>query len=353
MNIDFNTVGNKNTEEIFRDSSQKRTYAAKEPAPSLGYSLNLNSWKKGMMAYGKANENRESHGKKSLAESLQESGSYDAHTAHNYMAVMSNTMSEKDFNELQKEGCHPGKMEIKEAVTNLDRIKVTLAEAGVHVAGYTDNIDSEAVEAITGSKSMAKEILDSPISGNEAMESLNSYDLPATEENIKNVLAASELALSLQPLSDGGVTYLIENSLEPTIMNAYEAQYAVGTGELSAAQGYFSLDASGYYAEKAESTDLSSLSDRIDGIINEAGLPINEDTRTDAAWFIERGIPLEPSALQSYEDLKSIEIPLDKKALMNEMMDAISQGKSAENAYLIKDYRLIKKERILSETRLK
>ncbi|MBO6149082.1 MAG: hypothetical protein J6O55_07070, partial [Lachnospiraceae bacterium] len=178
-------------------------------------------------------------------------------------------------------------------------------------------------------------------------------DLPATEENIKNVLAASELALSLQPLSDGGITYLIENSLEPTIMNAYEAQYAVGTGELSTAQGYFSLDASGYYAEKAESTDLSSLSDRIDGIINEAGLPIDEDTRTDAAWLIERGIPLEPSALQSYEDLKSIEIPLDKKSLMNEMMDAISQGKSAENAYLIKDYRLIKKERILSETRLK
>ena len=45
---------------------------------------------------------------KTIEEVMQNAGLIDVTTQKNYMAVMSNTMSDEDFARLQKEGYHPG-----------------------------------------------------------------------------------------------------------------------------------------------------------------------------------------------------------------------------------------------------
>ena len=93
----------------------------------------------------------------SLEKSLRKasSGVFDEKAYKNYMAVMSNTMSNKDFMALQDEGWKISSMSAEQAVTNLDRIKVTLARAGVNVAGYTDTVDKDTLEAIAGGAAAA------------------------------------------------------------------------------------------------------------------------------------------------------------------------------------------------------
>ena len=292
---------------------------------------------------------------KTLEESLQDVDNYDPQTMHNYMAVMSNCMSEEDFSELQKNGYSIGSMEPKEAVTNLDRIKVTLAKAGINVAGYTDTVDSDTVREIAGSAGEANrinELNNKTTEGDFIRDSFKNTDLPPTEDNILSAEKALEKAAGITELSDNTVRYMIDNELEPTIENIYEAQFKSGTGSLRQS-AYFADGAErSYIQKKADSSDISQISGQIDEIINNAGFEADDSTRADAAWLIEKGLPLTKENLQLYEDIKGISLPADKAELMGEITEAISRGKSADNAYMIRNYNAVKAERQLEETRL-
>ena len=59
------------------------------------------------------------HGK-TAEEVMQDAGLIDLATQRDYMTVMSNTMSDEDFQRLKEEGYHPGDMDIEEVVTIVD-----------------------------------------------------------------------------------------------------------------------------------------------------------------------------------------------------------------------------------------
>ena len=97
------------------------------------------------------------HGK-SMEEVMQEVGQENLTAQRNYMAVMSNSMSDEDFAKLQEEGFHPGSTDIETVVTIVDEIKAALIKGGTHIEGYTDNISDEVLESITGSEAFANEL---------------------------------------------------------------------------------------------------------------------------------------------------------------------------------------------------
>ncbi len=294
---------------------------------------------------------------------LESAASFDAKNAHNYMAVMSNTLSDRDFKKLREEGYEPGRMSGAEAVTNLDRIKVVLKEAGVDVAGFTDTVDKDTVTEITGSVSEAARITaDTPVNnemvkdrealGDFVREALDKADLPLTEYNIQEALSAVEMASKTGPLDQGSIEYLLSNSEEPTIENAYVASHS-GAGSLSkGAEGYFKTDGADYLAEIAGSEDLKAIEGQIDGIIERAGFKADKKLREDARYLIRQGFALNTDNLRLYEDLKGISFPLKAGDLMQEITEALSEGRGAGSAFLIKGYNRIKNERILNETRL-
>lgn len=301
--------------------------------------------------------------KKDKAGILDDAASFDAKNAHNYMAVMSNTMSLKDFQEMKEEGYHPGKMSEAEAVTNLDRIKVILSEAGVDVAGFTDTVDRKTAAKITGSEVTANRITDDTPVNKDLLKderSLNEYisknlkeaDLPATEDNISSALKAFDTASKIEAMDKGDMEYMVLKGEEPTIDNVYMAEHSGGKEAGGQGKGYFRTEGAGYFAEAASSEDLDAISGQIENVIREAGFDVTDETREDARELIRGGFALTKENLSLYEDLKGISFPLKAGDLMQEIAEAEARGERAGNAYLIRGYNRIKNERIFNETRL-
>lgn len=107
---------------------------------------------------------------------LDEASLYDTKNSKDFMVVMSNTLSDEDYKKLQEKGGNPGDYEPGEMVTVIDEIKVTLARAGVHIAGYTDDLDAGALKEAAGNEAYAAAIA-------HALEAKN---LPVTEKNVKD-----------------------------------------------------------------------------------------------------------------------------------------------------------------------
>ena len=263
------------------------------------------------------------HGK-TTEEVMQEAGQINVAQQKDYMTVMSHSMSEEDFAKLQKEGYHPGNEEIGTMVTVVDRIKAELIKAGVQVDGYTDTLDTKTLERITGDKAQAQMI----------EKKLQENDVPVTEENVEQSKEALDKVTELSELSDGVIKYMILNHIEPTIDNIYAAEYSASGDGNRQGRGYYTDDMAGYYAKKAESIDYQQIMPQIEKIINQAGLSVTEETTEEAKWLIEKGVPLTEDTLQQYEALKAITITDDTEQLMNQIGQAISEGKQAGAALL-------------------
>ena len=105
-----------------------------------------------------------------VVEELQKKDDLTADDRKNEMAVLSNTVSADDLQQMQKEG--------HTVVTVTDKIKAELAKAGVDISAYGDGLTKEQLENITGSAAVATQI--------EAV--LKANDLPATNANVSETV---------------------------------------------------------------------------------------------------------------------------------------------------------------------
>lgn len=330
MKIDFSQIELNKTKTDIRTATKAQNTATLSMAGGVVADLSGNTG---------ISESAYTKKTRSLADKLESIGSYNEKNERNYMAVMSNTLSDKDYQELINNGYAPGQMEIKDAVTSLDRMKVKLSQAGVNVEGYTDTVSSDKVEEITGTAAVSA--------------ALKNADLPVTDDNVKGVQEALSIASELKPLNDASMKYMIENDMEPTIANVYSAQFSAGDTVPLSSGGYFSSDGTGAYLAQAAVTSDNIISDpqikeQIDNVIKQAGLTVSDDTEKDAEKLISEGIPLNTDTLIQYTDLKKTDIKADIK----EITAAVTDGKRPVDAYLIRDYKNIKAERQLKETEL-
>lgn len=255
---------------------------------------------------------------------MDEASFYDAKNSKDFMVVMSNTLSDEDYKKLQENGGNPGDYEPGEMVTVIDEIKVTLARAGVHIVGYTDNLDSAALKEAAGNEAYAAAIA-------HALEAKN---LPVTEKNVKDCYNEIEKASHITELSDGAKKYLLENDLEPTIDALYKASYAGVKNAAAQPSGYFGAGAEGYLAKKGTVEDLSAMDEQIKKVIISAGLEVNEETMGNARWLLEKGLPLTEKNLFRLEQLNTFTFPMKPEEAALAAADAISVGLSAKDADL-------------------
>ena len=112
-----------------------------------GYTLDIADKVMDNEAYG-------SHGM-TTDDIMQQAANADTQSKKDFMIVMSSCVSGEDLQKMQEEGFTPGSVDVETYVTLVDKIKVTLAQAGVEVAGYNDDLDIETVEQIVGSRADA------------------------------------------------------------------------------------------------------------------------------------------------------------------------------------------------------
>ena len=102
---------------------------------------------------------------------------FDVKNNLDYMTVMSNTMSAKDFNRMMDDGFNPSDMDEVESLNTLDKIKAKMAESGVIIEGYNDDLSVDEIEEITGSRVMAEAL----------KKEFDARDLSVNSENIEEI----------------------------------------------------------------------------------------------------------------------------------------------------------------------
>ena len=262
------------------------------------------------------------HGK-TAEEVMQDAGLIDVATQRDYMTVMSNTMSEEDFDRLQRDGYHPGDMDIEEVVTIVDKIKAELVKGGTQIVGYTDDLDEETLEEITGSETFARELC----------RQFAMHDVPVTRENVTNAKQAYDRAAELRGPEDGTVRYMVENRIEPTVDGMYLAEHS-STADTRQSHGYYASDASGYYAKKAEEYNWEQLAPQMEKVLEEAGLEPTDENLEEAKWLVGSGIPLTAESVSRLHEIRQTELPQSTEQLLAAIAAAIADGKSAGSANL-------------------
>ncbi len=258
-----------------------------------------------------------------------------------YVTVMSNSVSGQDLEKLREEGYRPCDMEAGEMVNTVESIKATLAEAGVVIEGYNDDLDMETLEQYTGSKSRALEL----------RKQFRENDIPVTEENAQEAMRAYETATQIPKPGDGTTKYLVENGMKPTIENLYLASYSgIGDGTRQS-YGYYDQNGLGYYAKKAESYDWEALREQMQSVIEQAGLPVDETSFEQAKFLIEKGIALTPDTLGRMADIAQVSYPFEEAELMRSIAIALADGKKAVKADLSAEESMLQQAvRIKQET---
>lgn len=255
--------------------------------------------------------------KKTVLDKVEDSTQLDAATRKDQMAVLSHTTSEADYKKMQEEGFTLDATASNTIVTVTDEIKVQMAKAGKDVSAYGDSLSDEELEAVTGNAAVANQV------ENQISEAMKEADIPATEENVKSVEDGLKQAQALQNLSDGAIKYLLDNGLEPTIENIYLAEHS---GSIS----YNSKDA----------MDIPGLTAQIEKVIRSAGLEVTDETVKSSQWLVANQIPLTKENLAYLEELKNIELPVSDEVMIDRMVEAIAEGKTAQTASLVEGYSL-------------
>lgn len=321
-------------QNIDKSTTSHSTARIQETNKTSGYALDISGIVTDNTAYG-------GHGK-TTEDIMQEAAQVNDNITlqKNYMAVMSNSVSEEDLAKIQEEGFHPGSEDIETVVTIVDKIKASLAEAGVDIVGFTDDLDIETLSKVVGSEGLAHAIVNA----------FAGKDIPLTEANITDTVRAYEKAGEIQAVSDGATKYMVQNQLSPTIENVYKAQFSDTTSGDKQGRGYYADDAKGYYAKKAEDFHWEQLRPQMEKIIEEAGLSIDENSLANARWLIEKGIPLTAQALQELTEIKNIDLPRDMEWLIQSAAAAIADGKSAKDALLTDNRSLDEKAADIKDT---
>lgn len=249
---------------------------------------------------------------KTFLDKLEESMSMDTQDRKNEMTVLSQTTSPEDYKEMEKEGFSGGATESHTIVTVTDKIKATMAKAGVDVS-YGDPLSQEELEAITGNVAVATQIANA----------LREADLPVNESNVQDAVEAYDQASSLEKPSDGAVKYMLDNHLKPSISNLYKAEYS---------------GSSNYNSSYMEEIDFSGLQAQIEQTIKAAGLEVNDQTIADSQWMIANNISFTAENLSYLEQLKSLQLPCDADSVISAMTTAVAEGMRPADGMLLSGY---------------
>ena len=285
----------------------------------MGFSLDITGKVRENAAYGKEEL-------KSAEEIAQMAGMSNASVQRDYMAVMSNSMSDEDFAELIKDGVDPTKIPAQETVTNLDKIKIRMAESGQVIAGFNDDLTEEDIKAVLGNSFNAGKIIS---------DTLKASDLPDTKENVSSVKEAVMMAQNLKPLTDEAISYMIGADMEPTIDNLYKAEYSAASAAKPDAGVHFD-GAATYAGSDLTMSNWDDLKDQALAVIREAGVENEEEALSDARWIAAHELPITKESLAAYARVKETTLPADPKDLIAAMTVAMEEGKSAKEADLSK-----------------
>ncbi|MBR1693189.1 MAG: hypothetical protein IJ711_10530 [Lachnospiraceae bacterium] len=316
MRISFEQIGNQQN----MDNGSRILHSTPSETGKIynrmGYKIDISGTALDNNAYGGQGKTAE--------DVMQEASQRNVQTERNYMVVMSNSMSAKDFAKLQEDGYQVGHTDVETIVSIVDKIKATMAQSGQIIVGYTDDLSMEELTQITGDISLAVSI----------SKSFEEHNIPATEENVRGAVTAFQKAMQMPDITDGALKYMVMNQQQPTIENIYLAGYKSFADDKTQAMGYFADDLAGYYGKKADDMDAGKLTAQMEKIIEEAGLTVSDETLNEAKWLVENGAMLTADSMRLLHDIRQLTFPVGPEQALDAIAVSIAEGRKPENASL-------------------
>ncbi|MBR1572150.1 MAG: hypothetical protein IJ655_05380 [Lachnospiraceae bacterium] len=281
--------------------------------------------------------NRQSVGSDSVADKLENDmiHSQTATDLHNKMAVYSQTVSEEDFAKMQQDGFDPMNMEVHDIVTVADKIKIALAKGG-HDISKMGGVSDAAIQEMAGGEVAAAALK------RQLTDAVSARDLPQDTQMLQDGEQAVNMLEEIPAkLSDGAKVYLMDNNLEPTITNVYQATFATTSME----DRVVSLtDTEAVFEESGNNQLLSQL----ESVITDAGLELEDDRVRDAKWLMLNNLPVDSENILQAQELNNISVEIDRETAVEVVADVMARGENP----LDMDLRQLKSMIQLQETRL-
>lgn len=263
------------------------------------------------------------HLEKSLGEKEEEEKQEEeVANAKNKLEDIASRLTKEDYNQLIKEGDLLEAYDLVRLDKALARIKEQRDYKEESIDKQVQNFTQKRKE-ITHSANLNKS---NKSVNEEIVKRLEEANLPVTETNIAKITIAMEMTGSVESLSDKDKYYLVSNNLEPTIENVYKATF------------------SSTNINKAAFSDsvLNEMKSQMDGVIESAGLEVNEENQNKAIWLLEHDLPITKENLIKLNQLDDISIAMEEEESKDKVLDKIVksliQGVSPEKTNLV-DYK--------------
>ncbi|ROR23688.1 hypothetical protein EDD66_11383 [Mobilisporobacter senegalensis] len=230
-----------------------------------------------------------------------------------------------DYNELIKEGDLLEAYDLVRLEKALARIKEQREIKEINIEKQVRDISRDREEikrTANGNKSNSK-------TSEEIIKKLEDANLPVTDTNIAKISTTMELAGNLAAISDKDKYYLINNNLEPTIENIYKATYS----------------SSLIYKTPISDSIINEMKNQVEGVIESAGLEVNEENQDKARWLLEHNLPLTKENLIKLDQLDDINLSMKetdyKDKALDKIIQSMSQGRAPEKTSLVDNSKYI------------
>ncbi len=245
--------------------------------------------------------------KKTLSDIQSNAEGIDTEAQENMGILLSNTLSPEEYEKAAGDGFDLSDMNEKETVTIVDKIKAELIRSGKHIAGFTDDCDTEVLAEVFGSMTLAM-----------------------------------DLASNLTPLSDEAKAFMIENDMEPTIENIYMAENTTAKRSLATAPAYLAQSVTGYFTKTETVSDIQLEADAQD-VLKKNAMEDNDENLQMAKFFVREGLLTDNSAFESYEKLSQLNLPPTDEEVNKAVENALFEGKAPIRANLAQSENIYEK----------
>lgn len=285
---------------------------------------------------------------KSVTDIKNGAAAMDVTAMQNFMTVASNCLSAQDFSKICKDGKDMSDIDPADRVTIVDCMKLAMAKGGADIHGYTDDIDKETLEAMTGNTAYANSIFnDNKALVNDISEQAFKYDVTLSDDMWDDIKNVYDMNADIESITDAMKVSFVLSDDELTIDNLYLAKHtSTGNAGVNGA-AYFSIDNNGYLARKADSKN--DLSEEIMTLLSDTGIEPTAENIENSKWLVEHSLCIDRQALEKLDRLSNIELPLSDSAFAKEVVIAFSEGKEAKDAIVDRTENLYEKAVRLTE----
>lgn len=229
-------------------------------------------------------------------------------------------MTEEDAKSMEDEGMTFEKYEAERLDRTLDRIKEQKQMK-------EDAINNEVEKRQEREEDVERIAIQNACEGyasEQVVQALQAANLPLTKENAIRIAQALEMSTNASGLTDAGMQYMVQNQLDPTIQNFYQADHIAHSHN---AYG------SGINVGSREESWLE-LEEQVKGILENAGMEPSGEHMEQCKWLFFHDLPITKESIQNLNEIQSIKQNYNQDEVLDKIIDTFETGTVPENTSL-------------------